>query len=59
MVEHSYLCSNCGYAYLKRETIHKPTVVVSGGGRGGFGGGSFGGGFGGGSFGGGGAGSRF
>lgn len=59
VVEHSYLCSNCGYAYLKRETIHKPTVVVSGGGRGGFGGGSFGGGFGGGSFGGGGAGSRF
>lgn len=60
LMEYHYHCSTCGHSKRKQEKIYKQSGgIYVGGGRGGFGGSSFGGGFGGGSFGGGGAGSRF
>ena len=60
LIEQSFVCPDCGHAFVKMVRHEKAVVIVGGsGGRGGFGGGGFGGGFGGGNFGGGGAGSRF
>ena len=57
----TYICQHCGYREDKSYVIPKevPTVIISGGSRGSFGGGGFGGGFGGGSTFGGGAGGKF
>ncbi len=57
----TYCCKHCGHREDKSYVIPRevPTVIITGGSRGGFGGGSFGGGFGGGSTFGGGAGGKF